>query len=52
MIVVIVIVFLLIIVIWCLLIFYKKKSPLQFLFCVVGSHDDLELLFIGVDEQQ
>jgi len=51
MIVVIVIVFLLIIVIWCLLIFYNKLT-LAILYHVVGAYDDLELSFVGADEQQ
>jgi len=51
MIVIIVIVILLIIVIWFFLSFIIN-SLLQFLYRVIGACDDLELLFVGADEQQ
>ena len=51
MIMVIVIVFLLIIVFWCLLIFYNKLT-FAILYRVIGVCDDLELSFVGADEQQ
>jgi len=52
MIMVIVIVFLLIIVIWCIIDFFYNKLTLVILYCVVGTYDDCETLFVGVNEQQ